>query len=832
MVMSGMSHCLASQGMQPVSQRLDNGLSVRLRSQPWLSRAALCVRVHAGSHDEPLAYPGLAHFLEHMLFLGSAGFTGEQRLMPFVQACAGQVNATTQARYTEYFCEVPADYLDAALARLLDMLARPLLGEVEQAGEREVVHAEFIARSQDSATLIDAALGQVVAEGHRCAVFQAGNRDTLCVEAPAFQAALRTFHATFYTTGNCELSIVAPQPVAELHALAQRHGQCMAQAGAAALTLSGPMLPLRAEHLRLNLPGEAGSMHLGFVLQSSGTSLDTALAVLQSRLLDESPGGLSAQGRDSGVLASLDAQVRYCHADQALLLVSFRGVASPPEALALLLDWLAFTRADGNISGWLDSYQQLAYKRLLSMTPLALARLRQEEPSEDLDESLNVLLQQLQDPLRRCVLIADPAPLAEWHGAGFPLRMQRSPALLLPVRRGRWQRPEPNPLLAVAAPCFPALGVPASMVWLPAPNSLAAPPAPMAVWQARFCFAEPLGAAVLLSLAQSSIRGLRQHLADIGISLSLDAESASLEVRLQGHVSLVPRAVALLMPALLHPQAADFATAEAAGATDRQSMPIRQLLAASAQMLNGSSANAPTLDARRLPGRHRQVRLHALGVGLDEDAQQQIAAMFATADVQQPLLRPVALVAGQHWQTLAAEGESALLLFCPQPDQAAATEACWRVLAHVQQGAFYQRLRSELQLGYAVFCSYRQIQGRRGLFMGVQSPVCNAESILAHIHAFLQARHTWLLSELGRAELNQAVVAVSAQLHAQTASAEGLAEQRWQADVAGLPSGHQRAVLQALEHVSLDALLQAQQALNQAQAGWYVLSNDQQPASL
>src|SRR3546814_5317501 len=55
------------------------------------------------SHDEPLAYPGLAHFLEHLLFLGSDGFTGEQRLMPFVRTCAGQLNATTQARHTEYF---------------------------------------------------------------------------------------------------------------------------------------------------------------------------------------------------------------------------------------------------------------------------------------------------------------------------------------------------------------------------------------------------------------------------------------------------------------------------------------------------------------------------------------------------------------------------------------------------------------------------------------------------------------------------------------------------------------------------------------------------------
>lgn len=831
MAVSGMSYCPASQSTQPVHRRLDNGLPVRLHSQPWLNRAALCVRVNAGSHDESLAYPGLAHFLEHMLFLGSAGFSGEHRLMPFVQRCAGQLNATTRARYTEYFCEVPADYLDAALARLLDMLARPLLGKVEQTREREVVHAEFIARSQDAGTLIDAALGQMLAEGHRCGVFQAGNRDTLRVDETAFQTALSTFHASYYNAGNCQLSIVAPQSVDELYALAKRHGQCMREELAVRRAQPVPMLPLRADHLRLNLPAELGSLHLGFALESSGNSVDAALALLQSQLTNESSGGLSAQGRALGLYESVEAQVLYSYAGQALMLLSFRGVTSAPDTLALLLDWLAFVSASANVGAWFDSYQLIEQTRRLSMSPLALARTWQE-PSTDQSETVSTLLQQLQDPLRRCVLTADGNTLPEWGGAGFSLRMVRTPKLRVPIRRREWQLPEPNPFMTAAEPSFVVLDVPASMTWLPVPAVLGSAPAPEAVWQARLCFAEPLSATLLLRLAQFALRSIRQHLTDVGISLALEAQSASLMVRLQGHVSLVPHAIARLMPALLQPNAEQCSAALARVGVDRQSMPIRQLLAASTELFTGSYVGSLPLDARELQLQLSQVWLHCLGVGLAQEAQQKIATMFLAADARQPLLKPMTIAPGQHWRTVEAEGESALLLFFPQPDQAAATEACWRVLAHVQQGAFYQRLRSELQLGYAVFCSYRQIQGRRGLFMGVQSPVCNAESILAHIHAFLQARHTWLLSELGRAELNQAVEAVSAQLHAQTASAEGLAEQRWQADVAGLPSDHQRAVLQALEHVSLDALLQAQQALNQAQAGWYVLSNDQQPASL
>jgi secreted Zn-dependent insulinase-like peptidase len=153
--------------------RLDNGQALTLVSRPDLGKAVISVRVAAGSHDEPSEFLGLAHFLEHLLFLGSEGYGAEQGLMAFVQGCGGQVNASTQARHTDYFCEVSAALLDGALARLLDMLATPLLDPAAQLCEREVVHAEFLARGQDGATLAAAALGQALPAGHGCGAFVA-----------------------------------------------------------------------------------------------------------------------------------------------------------------------------------------------------------------------------------------------------------------------------------------------------------------------------------------------------------------------------------------------------------------------------------------------------------------------------------------------------------------------------------------------------------------------------------------------------------------------------------------------------------------------------------
>lgn len=201
---------------------LPNGLRLHLAHDPAASRAAAWLRVAAGSHDEPSAHPGLAHFLEHLSFLGGAAFPGDERLMAWLQVRGGQVNASTRGRTTDYFFEVTAEHLGAGLARLIDMLARPLLDIDAQRREREVLEAEYLARSADEQTLIDAALALGLPAGHPLRRFAAGRRDSLALENDAFQRALREFHAAHYHAGNCQLWLQGPQALDELERLAQR----------------------------------------------------------------------------------------------------------------------------------------------------------------------------------------------------------------------------------------------------------------------------------------------------------------------------------------------------------------------------------------------------------------------------------------------------------------------------------------------------------------------------------------------------------------------------------------------------------------------------------
>ena len=162
--------------------RLDNGVQVALLHDARASRVALAAGVAAGSFHEPPQWPGLAHFLEHSLFLGSVAQPGVGAFADYVHGHGGRYNARTLGRQTLYYLEVPARELAPALERLVDLLARPLLLEGRLQAEREVLDAEYRARCQDADSQLHGALAGLLQPGHPLTRFHAGllGNDTRC----------------------------------------------------------------------------------------------------------------------------------------------------------------------------------------------------------------------------------------------------------------------------------------------------------------------------------------------------------------------------------------------------------------------------------------------------------------------------------------------------------------------------------------------------------------------------------------------------------------------------------------------------------------------------
>ena len=106
--------------------RLDNGLRVVTERLPGLRSVAVGFWVGTGSRDEEPELAGASHFLEHLLFKGSAT-RHAQEIAEAVESCGGDMNAFTGQEITAYYVRVPDRQLDVALDILSDIVWTPAL---------------------------------------------------------------------------------------------------------------------------------------------------------------------------------------------------------------------------------------------------------------------------------------------------------------------------------------------------------------------------------------------------------------------------------------------------------------------------------------------------------------------------------------------------------------------------------------------------------------------------------------------------------------------------------------------------------------------------------
>ncbi|MBC3955685.1 pyrroloquinoline quinone biosynthesis protein PqqF [Pseudomonas sp. DOAB1067] len=757
---------------------LANGLSVVLCNEPRLKRCAASLRVAAGSHDVPRAWPGLAHFLEHLFFLGTERFTDEQNLMTYVQCHGGQVNASTRERTTDFFFELPPAAFADGLERLCDMLAQPRMAMADQLREREVLHAEFIAWRGDAETRQQRHLLASINPHHPLRGFHAGNRYSLSVPNPAFQQALRDFYQRFYQAGQMTLCLSGPQSLAELESLATRYGVLFA-AGKRVEQLPAPSL---TEHATPVLETDAQRLHLLFACDGLPEKADEAVAFLCHWMNAAKPGGLVATLSERGLTDALKATQLYLFGGQLLLEVTFeKGFASklsPAKAAGLSLHWLAFFKSKW--SSLVEEYRRIQHRQLQVCGALALAhhycRDLPTTLSEQGGEALRVLLDQL-----------GPETLINVQGVDNPAG-----------EPGDWHLPAPNPFLLT--------------------DSESRPAAVEAAVYLRWTLQHPQPR--LWQVLNDSLKDLIEEARQAGVALAFSEYGTYWQLRLNGLHEPFAAIIKHCLHCLRHP-APEALARYAEPANEPALIPIRQLLKRLPDYFLASGSSQETDDLHSVWAGASWTRF---ATGLPTDARNRVEAALQGMPGK-PQAQPAMSTTrnpGKHWQTEASSSsESAVLLFCPAPSASARDEAAWRLLAHRIQAPFYQRLRVELQLGYAVFSGIRQIDGTTGLLFGVQSPSCSVDQLVAHIEAFLEG-----LPELIRnADLAEQRQALITQQDVSTLPYEQAAETRWQAHLAGHTEGHGLDLHGALSNLDTHSLNTAARALCDASAGWLILAN-------
>ncbi|XP_059803576.1 insulin-degrading enzyme isoform X1 [Hypanus sabinus] len=105
---------------------LTNGIRVLLIHDPTTDKSSAALDVHIGSLADPKEIPGLAHFCEHMLFLGTEKYPKENEYNQFLSEHAGSSNAFTSGEHTNFYFDVSNEHLEGALNRFAQFFVCPL----------------------------------------------------------------------------------------------------------------------------------------------------------------------------------------------------------------------------------------------------------------------------------------------------------------------------------------------------------------------------------------------------------------------------------------------------------------------------------------------------------------------------------------------------------------------------------------------------------------------------------------------------------------------------------------------------------------------------------
>jgi predicted Zn-dependent peptidase len=128
--------------------QLKNGLTVISHAMSEVETTSLGIWIGAGSRSETLGEHGVAHFLEHMAFKGTAQRSARD-IAEEIEAVGGELNAATGVDSTAYYARVLRKDMPLALDILSDIILKPTFDRSELSRERDVILQE-IAAAMDS----------------------------------------------------------------------------------------------------------------------------------------------------------------------------------------------------------------------------------------------------------------------------------------------------------------------------------------------------------------------------------------------------------------------------------------------------------------------------------------------------------------------------------------------------------------------------------------------------------------------------------------------------------------------------------------------------------
>lgn len=200
---------------------LDNKLKVVLVSDENTDRSAVTLSVDVGSFSDPWDTQGLAHFLEHMLFMGTEKYPEEDYYNLFLAKNGGNSNAFTDDEVTTYFFDIAASHLEEAIDIFSQFFIAPLFNESGVGREMNAVNSEHMKNLKNDLWRKFSLLNQLAKKTHPYHKFGTGTLETL--NHKDIVPRLKKFYKEYYSANRMRLCIYGKNSLDDLEKFARNY---------------------------------------------------------------------------------------------------------------------------------------------------------------------------------------------------------------------------------------------------------------------------------------------------------------------------------------------------------------------------------------------------------------------------------------------------------------------------------------------------------------------------------------------------------------------------------------------------------------------------------
>ncbi len=346
---------------------LDNGLKVLLISDPDTDKSAAAVDVNVGSYQDPDHRLGLAHFLEHMLFMGTEKYPDVDSYSEFIRANGGSSNAYTADVRTNYYFDINSDQLQPALDRLAQFFIAPKLDPNYVEREKNAVDSEYRLHAREDGWRLFMALNSTSNPDHPKSRFNIGSLDTLHDQDGQLWQSLKDFHDKYYVASNMGVVVYGKEPLERLEQWVNTSFSAVPSGAKPDLTIGKQPYTQDELKARINIVPlkDTRVLSLSFPVPSAQPFYHIKPLGYLARIIGyEGKGSLHSLLKERGLIDSLAAYSSDLPNEYSEFTVRMEltpeGLTQVDEITAIVFDYLDLIRREG-LQPWLyEESKQIA----------------------------------------------------------------------------------------------------------------------------------------------------------------------------------------------------------------------------------------------------------------------------------------------------------------------------------------------------------------------------------------------------------------------------------------------------------------------------------------